>query len=147
MDAGSHSPEKEIEDVKLLVESLEYQKDDSSQQQQALKVLAEILSKNSESNVCFWKEFQIVMLYSLYSLQRSASPRVICSSHVKNKFFKMVDTLSFKNDKKRLGRAKVIVVNIIFYISIYRKEFMIFIPIKEDFAEKLKIKKLGEKSS
>lgn len=53
MDAGSHSPEKEIEDVKLLVESLEYQKDDSSQQQQALKVLAEILSKNSESNVCF----------------------------------------------------------------------------------------------
>lgn len=57
MDAGSHSPEKEIEDVKLLVESLEYQKDDSSQQQQALKVLAEILSKNSESNVCFWKEF------------------------------------------------------------------------------------------
>lgn len=74
MDAGSHSPEKEIEDVKLLVESLEYQKDDSSQQEQALKVLAEILSKNSESNVCFWKEFQIVMLYSLYSLQRSASP-------------------------------------------------------------------------
>lgn len=67
MDAGSHSPEKEIEDVKLLVESLEYQKDDSSQQQQALKVLAEILSKNSESNVRFWKEFQIVMLYSLYS--------------------------------------------------------------------------------
>lgn len=67
MDAGSHSPEKEIEDVKLLVESLEYQKDDSSQQQQALKVLAEILSKNSESNVCFWIEFQIVMLYSLYS--------------------------------------------------------------------------------
>lgn len=98
MDAGNHSPEKEIEDVKLLVESLEYQKDDSSQQQQALKVLAEILSKNSESNVCFWKECQIVMLYSLYSLQRSASPRVICSSHVKNKFFKMVDTLSFKND-------------------------------------------------
>ena len=48
---------------------------------------------------------------------------------------------------KRLGRAKVIVVNIIFYISIYHKEFMIFIPIKEDFDEKLKIKKLGEKSS
>lgn len=44
---------------------------------------------------------------------------------------------------KRLGRAKVIVVNIIFYISIYHKEFMIFIPIKEDFAEKLKIKKIG----
>ena len=98
MDAGSHSPEKEIEDVKLLVESLEYQKDDSSQQQQALKVLAEILSKNSESNVCLWKEFQIAMLYSLYSLQRSASPRVICSTHVKNEFFKMVDTLSFKNE-------------------------------------------------
>lgn len=45
-----------------------------------------------------------------------------------------------------MGRVKVIVVNIIFYISIYCKEFMIFILIKEDFDEKLKIKKLGEKS-
>lgn len=45
-----------------------------------------------------------------------------------------------------MGRVKVIVVNIIFYISIYYKEFMIFILIKEDFDEKLKIKKLGEKS-
>lgn len=45
-----------------------------------------------------------------------------------------------------MGRVKVIIVNIIFYISIYYKEFMIFILIKEDFDEKLKIKKLGEKS-
>lgn len=55
--------------------------------------------------------------------------------------------IPFPLKMKRLGRAKVIVVNIIFYISIYHKEFMIFIPSKEDFAEKLKIKKLGEKSS
>lgn len=40
--------EKEIEDVKLLVESMKYQKDDPSQQQQALRALGEILSQNSK---------------------------------------------------------------------------------------------------
>lgn len=40
--------EKEVEDVKLLVESLEYQKDDPSQQKQALRALGEILSQNSK---------------------------------------------------------------------------------------------------
>lgn len=40
--------EKDIEDVKLLVESIQYQKDDSSQQQQALRALGEILSQNSK---------------------------------------------------------------------------------------------------
>lgn len=41
--------EKEIEDVKLLQEALRYQEDDPSQQQQALRALADILSQNSES--------------------------------------------------------------------------------------------------
>ena len=68
MDTGSNSPEKDIEDMKLLVESLEYQKDDSSQQQQALRALAVILSQNSKSDLCSWKEFQIIRPYSLYSL-------------------------------------------------------------------------------
>lgn len=40
--------EKEIEDVKLLVESMKYQKDDPPQQQQALRALGEILSQNSK---------------------------------------------------------------------------------------------------
>ena len=40
--------DKEIEDVKLLVESMKYQKDDPSQQQQALRALGEILSQNSK---------------------------------------------------------------------------------------------------
>lgn len=40
--------EKEIEDVKLLVESMKYQKDDPSQRQQALRALGEILSQNSK---------------------------------------------------------------------------------------------------
>ena len=41
--------EKEIEDVELLVESIKYQKDDPSQQQQALRALGDILSQNSKS--------------------------------------------------------------------------------------------------
>ena len=45
--------EKEVEDVKLLVELLEYQKDDPSQQQQALSALGEILSHNSKFIVMF----------------------------------------------------------------------------------------------
>lgn len=40
--------EKEVEDVKLLQESLSYQEDDPSQQQQALRALGEILCQNSE---------------------------------------------------------------------------------------------------
>lgn len=40
--------EKEIEDVKLLIESMKYQKDDPSQRQQALRALGEILSQNSK---------------------------------------------------------------------------------------------------
>ena len=52
MNTGSgdlHSEsKKEIEDVKLLVESMKYQKDDPSQQQQALRALGEILSQNSK---------------------------------------------------------------------------------------------------
>jgi len=40
--------EKEIEDVKLLIESMKYQKDDPSQQKQALRALGEILSQNSK---------------------------------------------------------------------------------------------------
>ena len=52
MNTGSgdlHSEsKKEIEDVKLLVESMKYQNDDPSQQQQALRALGEILSQNSK---------------------------------------------------------------------------------------------------
>ena len=43
----------EVEDVKLLVESLEYQKDDPSQQQQALSAVVEILSHNSKFILMF----------------------------------------------------------------------------------------------
>lgn len=46
---GQSELEKEIEDVKLLQEALRYQEDDPSQQQQALRALADILSQNSES--------------------------------------------------------------------------------------------------
>lgn len=50
MDTCSESElEKDIEDVKLLQEALRYQEDDPSQQQQALRALADILSQNSES--------------------------------------------------------------------------------------------------
>lgn len=50
MDTCSQSElEKDIEDVKLLQEALRYQEDDPSQQQQALRALADILSQNSES--------------------------------------------------------------------------------------------------
>ncbi|KAJ7379044.1 bouquet formation protein 1 [Desmophyllum pertusum] len=45
--------EKEVEDVKLLVESLEYQKDDPSQQKQALRALGEILSQNKRAQDYF----------------------------------------------------------------------------------------------
>lgn len=50
MDTCSQSElEKDIEDVKLLQEALRYQEDDPSQQQQALRALADIFSQNSES--------------------------------------------------------------------------------------------------
>ena len=50
MDTCSQSElEKDIEDVKLLQEALRYQEEDPSQQQQALRALADILSQNSES--------------------------------------------------------------------------------------------------
>lgn len=60
MNAGSHDQsemEKEIEDVKLLVESIKYQKDDPSQQQQALRALGEILSQNSKLARIVWETF------------------------------------------------------------------------------------------
>ena len=49
-DLGDHHSEleKEIEDVKLLVESMKYQNDDPYQQQQALRALGGILSQNSK---------------------------------------------------------------------------------------------------
>ena len=40
--------EKEVQDVKLLQESLRFQEGDFSQQQQALRALSEILSQNSK---------------------------------------------------------------------------------------------------
>ena len=69
MNTGNRSElEKEVEDVKLLVESLEYQKDEPSQQQQALSALGEILSHNSEFifNVSeyarIWRKFLYIKL-------------------------------------------------------------------------------------
>lgn len=61
---GQSELEKAIEDVKLLQESLQYQEDDPSQQQQALRALGEILSQNSEFHVF-----------------RKAYPRFICILH------------------------------------------------------------------
>ena len=46
---GQSELEKEVEDVKLLQESLQYQEDDPSQQQQALRALGEILAQNSKT--------------------------------------------------------------------------------------------------
>lgn len=50
MSTGGYRSEldKEVQDVKLLQESLRLQEGDSSQQQQALRALSEILSQNSK---------------------------------------------------------------------------------------------------
>ena len=56
---GQSELEKEVEDVKLLQESLRYQEDDPSQQQQALRALADILSQNSKLRLCSYM-FNIV---------------------------------------------------------------------------------------
>lgn len=58
--------EKEIEDVKLLVESIQYQKDDPSQQQQALRALGEILSQNSESIKLACCRFELIWKVEIY---------------------------------------------------------------------------------
>lgn len=51
--SGKSELEKEVEDVKLLQESLQYQEDDPSQQQQALRALGEILCQNSKLSLPF----------------------------------------------------------------------------------------------
>lgn len=121
MDAGSHSPEKEIEDVKLLVESLEYQKDDSSQQQQALKVLAEILSKNKRAqdylcssngmeyvlSLCKTMTSPTVVQSALYTLAMAAEGNDFCQRVLTNKsvFNVLRCNLQAKNIKAAMTSA------------------------------------------
>ncbi|XP_058940728.2 telomere repeats-binding bouquet formation protein 1 isoform X1 [Pocillopora verrucosa] len=121
MDAGSHSPEKEIEDVKLLVESLEYQKDDSSQQQQALKVLAEILSKNKRAqdylcssngmeyvlSLCKTMTSPTVVQSALYTLAMTAEGNDFCQRVLTNKsvFNVLRCNLQAKNIKAAMTSA------------------------------------------
>ncbi|KAM7435376.1 bouquet formation protein 1 [Porites harrisoni] len=66
MDTCSQSElEKDIEDVKLLQEALRYQEDDPSQQQQALRALADILSQNGRAQDYFCLSSGLEYLLSL----------------------------------------------------------------------------------
>lgn len=66
MDTCSQSElEKDIEDVKLLQEALRYQEDDPSQQQQALRALADILSQNRRAQDYFCLSSGLEYLLSL----------------------------------------------------------------------------------
>ncbi|KAL9984274.1 hypothetical protein ACROYT_G006549 [Oculina patagonica] len=74
MNAGNHDQselEKEIEDVKLLVESIEYQKDDPSQQQQALRALGEILSQSKRAQDYFCSSSGVEYVLSLCKTTKS----------------------------------------------------------------------------
>ncbi|XP_020616593.1 telomere repeats-binding bouquet formation protein 1-like [Orbicella faveolata] len=81
MNTGSgdlHSEsKKEIEDVKLLVESMKYQKDDPSQQQQALRALGEILSQNKRAQDYFCSSSGVEYVLSLCKITESPA---VCQS-------------------------------------------------------------------
>ena len=69
MDVSGHSElEKEVEDVKLLQESLEYQEDDPSQQRQALRALSEILCQNSKLKLAYFLVFYLTSSQLLFFL-------------------------------------------------------------------------------
>ncbi|XP_073240310.1 telomere repeats-binding bouquet formation protein 1-like [Porites lutea] len=75
MDTCSQSElEKEIEDVKLLQEALRYQEDDPSQQQQALRALADTLSQNRRAQDYFC--FSSGLEYLLNLCKATKSPAV-----------------------------------------------------------------------
>ncbi|CAH3014912.1 unnamed protein product, partial [Porites evermanni] len=68
---GQSELEKEIEDVKLLQEALRYQEDDPSQQQQALRALADILSQNRRAQDYFCFSSGLEYLLSLCKATKS----------------------------------------------------------------------------
>lgn len=125
MDTGSNSPEKDIEDMKLLVESLEYQKDDSSQQQQALRALAVILSQNKRAQDYFCSSNGMKYVLSLcktlmspsevqsalYTLAMAAEGNDFCQRVLTSKsvFDMLRCNLQAKNLKGRMTSAFLVV--------------------------------------